>query len=262
MSNEPIFTQTIICHTHRTITIGSQLPQNYPRMKLAWLIKPSVQVALLFMFFYFFGQPSIQRYLDKKVIVTAFQEDHEHLEAPSLTICPMKPYQNITSPSYEVVEQICDQKGGEDISRCIEDATPNLTSLVDAISNGESADIEKMAIDNKDWTTDFTVPHVGVCFTFDSPFTLGLLAKNKSLLVWLHANVQVVAFIHDPNFFVINFNPLMPFTSIIIDEDLFNVYPFTVVQHHKYDSPSKPCSMEPSYSFTDCVKTALSKEAG
>ena len=215
MSNKSTYDQATIGHTHRTNTNGPQLPQDYPRMKLPWLIKFCVQAVLLFIFIFFFGHQSIQRYLDKKVIVTTFQENHEHVEAPSVTICPMKPYPNFISQNFEAVEQICNQKRGEDISRCLEDTTPNLTSLVAAISKGDGADVEKMALDPQDWTPDFTAPHVGVCFTFVSPFTLGLLGKNESLLVWLYSNVEVVAFVHDPNFFLINFNRMMPFKSII-----------------------------------------------
>ena len=68
--------------------------------------------------------------------------------------------------------------------------------------------------------------------------------------------------IHDPNYFLINMNPGLPFQVLSILESKMTMHQLIVVRHENLDVPSKPCNPDLSYRFTGCIKEVFSREVG
>ena len=110
------------------------------------------------------------------------------------------------------------------------------------------------------WVQDFSYPEAGMCYTLnqtynwtqnlEAPFTVGLTNTN----FWL--------FLNDPRLLLINYNPLMPITVLLIQKKIMLIRAFLIIQHKNLDLPSKPCHASPSYSFTSCIKEFLSLQIG
>ena len=69
-----------------------------------------------------------------------------------------------------------------------------------------------------------------------------------------------LTFIHDPRFFIFSRNPGLPLNSKFQENDQILMYTLKMVEHHNLNVPSKHCNNSPFYSFTKCVKQAVSEE--
>ena len=230
-----------------------------------WFIaKVCVQVVLLAVFWKYFGLKSLQRFQDQKVLVTSYEESQVDLPAPAVTICPQNSStkmgwlhpEKITEQT-DIVGQVC--RGRQQIHDCVEAETINLTSTVRGVSRGFSG--EEIA-GVQGWSSDFTRQDTGMCFTYTHPFNMGTIMKNESLAIYWAFDLSCMIFVHDPSFFLLNYNPALPLNSIQIVENTQVFYRMVVVQHINLDVASKPCQSDPTYSFTACIKNILSKEVG
>ena len=71
-------------------------------------------------------------------------------------------------------------------------------------------------------------------------------------------------FIHDPDYFLFSDNPLaLPNNMQMLAPRPGRLYYSIVLREHsKLNTPSSPCMEEHDYSFTTCVKEALSRTVG
>jgi hypothetical protein len=76
-------------------------------------------------------------------------------------------------------------------------------------------------------------------------------------------------FFHDPDYFIISFNPVtkkpaLPLTVQTIQSSTSGRFYYSVAltEHEKLSTPHDPCVEEPTYSFQGCIKESLSKKAG
>ena len=228
-------------------------------------LRASVHVVLLVIAFNFFGLPSLSRYHNKKVVIISSRDDQHGLPAPAVTVCAANPKTTRGFPTTETkivnngknngrIEDICQGNEGEDIVRCVENRTFSLSATVASLSvDGQSVE--------ETWLPHFTYTPAGMCYTLD--ITVNLAQRvNESLSVGFKMNTTYAVFLNDPNLLLINYNPLMPITHISIEKPVLEVLAIVIIQHHDLDLPSKPCSSSPSYSFSSCVTSFLSSEAG
>ena len=229
------------------------------------LLRASVHVVLLVIAFNFFGLPSLSRYHDKKVVIISSRDGQQGLPAPSVTVCAANPKTARGFPTTETktvnngksngrIEGICQGNHGENIVHCVENRTFSLSSTVASLSvAGESVE--------GTWVPHFTYTPSGMCYTLD--ITVNLEQRiDESLSVGFKMNTTYAVFLNDPNLLLINYNPLTPITHISIEKPVLEVLPIVIIQHHDLDLASKPCSPSPSYSFSSCVTTSLSLQAG
>ena len=115
-----------------------------PYNKMAQLVKPFVrgivQVVMLILVVKYFGLQSWQRYKDEKTVVISEKKDLGAIPAPSVTVCAFNPetemgytdnaIQHSKYPTSAIVGDICKGLQGEDIVRCIEKKTYNLSTMV------------------------------------------------------------------------------------------------------------------------------------
>ena len=102
-----------------------------------------VVLVLFVIFLHFFGIKSLERYLEKKVLVTKMNKLMGFIPAPAITICPLNPETRLVFPNnfskeeeHEVREntfgRLCGHLDGNAsaIVDCVEELAYNLSSVV------------------------------------------------------------------------------------------------------------------------------------
>ena len=231
-------------------------------------VKGLVQVTLLVILLKYFGLQSWQRFKDEKTIVTSAEKDLGEIPAPSITVCVLNPKTQLgykddllgadLVTSSDVIGEICKGLQGEDIVRCLEEKSYNISTGVKQASKGFLGD--NIPTDSRFWNAEFSSGREGLCHQLEANMTLGTDQDTDPLVITFNAALSPWVWIHDPNFFITSSNPGLPITMMSIKHTKW--YSFRLVLHQNLDLASKPCNSAPLYSFTGCVKTSLSKEAG
>ena len=240
-------------------------------MTLNWryLAKGSVQVMLFVILSKYFVLPSWKRFREEKTVVTSAEKDLGGIPAPMVTLCPLHPdnvmgYKNNSVrlekfPTSEIVSEVCKGLKGEDIVRCVEEKTFDLSDgLVFAIKGylGSGGDFT----DSRFWSPDFSWSANGICYQLEANTTLAIKRPTNVLWMQLKSRKSLV-FIHDSNYFLQSLNPGFPLNMMLIGETM-KMYSLKLVRHNNLDIASKPCNPDPLYSFTRCIKSSLSREVG
>ena len=232
------------------------------RVSILFWGKIIVQLALFGIFLRYFGITCWQRYQYRKVVVTSSEYYQGELPAPAVTVCPEKPeiQRNLSEKSLsDPIGSWCGQSDETETYQCIENVTSNLTSSIRAVSFGYQHVEESPDVDEDEWISDFTVPLVGKCFTFKRRQDMGIDIVKDSIMIHLLSNLSYI-FIHDPDFFAMNWNPALPFNNFVMDGNFARMFKMITVQHRNINVPSAPCNPDLTYSFTACIKKVFSRE--
>ena len=231
-------------------------------------IKGLVQLTLLVILLKYFGLQSWQRFKEEKTVVTSAEKNLGEISAPSVTVCVENPktqmgykddfLESELASSSGIIGQICQGLQGEDIVRCLEEKTYNISTVVKQASKGVSGGTNRT--DTRFWNADFSSASEGMCYQLEANMTLGTDQETDVLLISLNSALFSWVWIHDPKFFLTNSNPGLPFTLTSIKS--MKWYSFRQVLHKNLDVASKRCNPDPLYSFTGCIKTSLSWEVG
>ena len=230
--------------------------------------KGLIQGTLLVVVFYYFGLDSWHKYMDEKTVVTAVELDLGEIPAPSVTVCAVnaKTHLGLTDPALssenfpmgEIVGGICPGLEGDELVNCVQKNTFNLTMIV---QNAEKGLFGKNKLtDARFWRPEFSNSRLGICQTLEPNLTLGNILATDSLCIELNNKFESYILIHEPNLFLLNLNPSMPFKSMTVDGN--KVFKFNAVRHRNIDVISKRCNPDLSYSFTACIKKRISREVG
>ena len=236
-------------------------------------VKIGVQVTLFVVFLNMFGIPSLNRFNAKKVLMTSVEEKQGHFSVPAVTICPMnatsqygfrKVSSQTSAANGNMVWDICKGLKHESIVQCIEENTYDQQSTIVKVTKEYLSDDH---LPHYKWIPDFSLAFAGMCYTLETNYTLGTDLQNSNFKIELDHQKSSVAFvvhIHDPNFLVVNLNPVLPFNMFKLAQDKpkFKHLRFIVIQHKNLDVPSKRCNPDPSYSFTSCIKEVFSAQVG
>ena len=108
--------------------------------------KAAVQAILVVILFRYFGLPSWQRYREEKTVVTSTEMDLGEITAPSVTVCAtnsetMIGFRNNSVSrerfaDMEIVGEVCKDRRGGDIVRCVEEQAYNLSAVVNFARKG------------------------------------------------------------------------------------------------------------------------------
>ena len=116
------------------------------------------------------------------------------------------------------------------------------------------------------WREEFTEPKYGRAYTMYYPHPRGSDWYNDSIFLHVNTsdNLTRRIFVHDPNFFVLNVNPLgLPTKYLnLVPHSGMAYYSLALREHRKMNTPNNPCVEDPDYSFTTCVKESLTRNAG
>ena len=219
-----------------------------------------VQIALFGIFLRYFGIVCWQRYQARKVVVTSSEYFQGELPTPAVTVCPENPeiLRNLSEKSLsDPIGSWCGQNEETETYQCIESVTNNLTSSIRAVTCGHQE--ESPDVNREEWISDFTAPGQGMCFTFKRRQDMGIDFVKHSIMIHFLSNMSYI-FIHDPEFFAMNWNPALPFNNFLLEGNFVRTFKMITVQHRKINVPSAPCNPDTTYSFTACIKEVFSRE--
>ena len=231
---------------------------NHFKGPLSLVTKMLFQVALLIIFIYFFGIPSVKRYTNKEVLTIKTVIHPERIHLPAVTVVAM----DAAASGLETMEEVCGE--WEDPRACVKETNPSLAETVHA-ELGFSLRKSLMAPDL--WREDFTgVSQYGHSYTLVYPHLRGNSWETDEINLHVNTSDNLIRriFIHDPDYFVLNINPLaLPYKMVTLTPHCGRVYySLAVREYRNLDTPNNPCVEEPDYSFTTCVKESLSRKQG
>ena len=212
-------------------------------LKVMISIKTVFIVLLFSSFLHWFGVPSIQRYLENKTHIVTTIEATNGVPSPAVTICGEWKDKGADYKTQNIINQTCSSV--DDVSACIEKNTYSFGELVSSafqIHIGQNVSLN----DSKLWKEDFTEPTIGKCFTF--VFSSDLQVDSYFLFKLQQDSSSV--FIHDPKYFLVNYNPAMPFIVKILGKSIPSQFlRLKMIKHNKKNLPTRPCEENEDYNF-------------
>ena len=219
-----------------------------------------LQCLLLISFFWFFGLPAIHRFRDAEVMVIHSKKDTNGIVAPSITVSARNPgtKKGWKDPHVSDLEAnlLANQCGGlvkGELVECINRKAFNRTEVV---SDAIIGFISKTSLG---WLEDLTeMEEFGKTYTFDINRNIGTDWRTDQIFLLFGFDLVYDIFIHDPNFFILNYNPNgLPSLYIKIQPNAsFNHYnKLSLTEHHEMNSGGDPCEEDPAYSFQVVVGT-------
>ena len=224
-----------------------------------------VVLVLFVIFLHFFGIKSLERYLEKKVLVTKTNKLMGFIPAPAITICPFNPETRLVFPNNFSKEEehkmrentfgyLCGHLYGNasGIVDCIEELAYNLSSVVLKETRGMERDAwDQFGTELKpeNWRVE-SFDAKGLCFVYLSPRHFGNNDMLEAITLHLKPYLEYRMFIHDPNFFVMSKNPGLNMNMLIVGQNMTKMVRLTVIEHHNLDVPSKRCNRDLGYNFT------------
>jgi hypothetical protein len=230
---------------------------------LSKVARLTLQLALLAIFFWFFGLPAIEKYQEKRVMVV---ESWRHTAA---TIFAENYDSNGTNHgSYKnasFFEQVCGNlKGNESLENCIEENSNGKSdSLVDVLLGLKK---QHSLTTEQHLKEEFAMPSSGRYYSLDLvPLKLSPDDEEHQLLLLLSYHYTYSILIHDPKFFFGFYNPSFPMVreSAVNPNSTSNYYHYLIVtEMNELDLPEDPCNPDPGYNFQTCLKQSLSRQVG
>ena len=210
-----------------------------------------LQIILLAIFLHFFGQPAVEKFLKKDVMVVETKKDTDGIPLPAITIS------GLADPDVPCFSQNLS-------TRCIETNTLNLSESLEGILLGYGKK-QKISLDENVVSEDFTSVWAGRQYTLELPLKIGPDYLEDQFILLLAQRI-VHIYIHDPGFFIVNSNPVGPPAERIIFDVKANASNFYqsigLTEMEELDVPADPCNDDHSYNFNACVQTSVAKQVG
>ena len=124
--------------------------------------------------------------------------------------------------------------------------------------------IDRSLLDPKFWIKDFTWTRDGFCYTLNTSIRVGTDFEQSTIAFYANGtDMHQLIFIHDPEFFVINDNPMaLSKTRIKVLANSFQYQRITLVEHSLINHPKIPCEPSRDYSFRGCVRNSFTTKVG
>ena len=102
----------------------------------------------------------------------------------------------------------------------------------------------------------------GIFHTLTLPVKIGPNLFKDALFVGLNTNLTYLVFIHAPEFFFFNDNPLSTPAIIKRFKTKPNSWSFRLelTEVNKLNLPSSPCADDPSYNFLSCMRKSVASK--
>ena len=151
-------------------------------------MKVVVQAILLILVVNFFGIESWKRFQAKKAVMTSSEENKDKVPAPALTVCAFDQERNwafrkkppgVDELSQEIIGQVCPGMTDDEIVKCIEEETYNLTTTVKAVTKG----IQDNSSLPGSWYPELSMTGAGLCHTLETNMSFGINFTTESLCI-------------------------------------------------------------------------------
>ena len=188
--------------------------------------------------------PSFEKYLKKQTSIATSTKIPENVPSPAVTIIPNKGF----DADLPLGGCISNYSTAQEAFECILENSYNLSEVI----SGESQD--------GTWRMELTEPGTGVFWTREDSFQMS--TKQAESYSLFSNGVGTSIFLYDPNFFLINTNPVTipKFTrqGNDFDNDLYKFY-IEVSEITKINMVTHRCMPSMKYSFTNCIKSYVIK---
>lgn len=227
--------------------------------------RTALQLALLVIFFWFFGLPAIEKYQERKVMVVESWRSNWGMQAPVVTIFANNELNGTSLGTYKngSFEQVCGSlKGNNTIENCIyKNSNKKSDFLVDVLL-GYRRQISLMSEQNV--KEEFSRPREGRYHSLDLNVQMCSTFEDQIYLLLSHSFTYYFL-LHDPNFFFGFYNPSYPMARLAAVNPNFtkNVYHYLIMTEvAELDLLEDPCNPDPDYSHQTCLKQSLSSQVG
>ena len=209
-----------------------------------------VHLALLLVFLYFFGMPAVVRFAKKEVMIVETTRQTNGIPLPAITI----------SVPHQITDHSCFERNSS-IESCLEGIVLNRSDILKSVVLGYEEKNE-IIMTKENIREDFIFDFPGIFHTLTLPVKIGPNLFKDALFVGLNTNLTYLVFIHDPEFFFFNDNPLS--TPAIIKR--FKTKPnswsyrLELTEVNKLNLPSSPCADDPNYKFLSCMRKSVASK--
>ena len=221
-----------------------------------------LQILLLIIFFYFFGFPALERFQLKEVMMVDSEKDTGGIYLPAITIAGRNPQTQRGWKAPEGVNSIEDVCGDFDgpIDECINEKTYNQSETFHDILVGESQR-ESMLETPNGLSTEYARTQEGRYYTLDVSKKVGPV---NQIYIALKHDIIYQIFIHDPNYFILSYNPSFGSIMRIVNPNISTNYYYNLImtEVQELDLPEDPCNTDPDYNFQACIKKSQSSLVG
>ena len=168
----------------------------------------------------------------------------EFVPSPAVTIMP--PWKiGFEGPNLHPYTCTDTHNTSQEVWNCILEKSYNISDVIIEESH------------NGSWRLELTDPYTGIFWTRADLFNMSTIQK-ESYDIEINKNISTTSIaLHDPNFFMINLNPVTVPKVIRQGEKsdpyLFQLY-LEVTEVSKMNMPSNPCETSLSHSLTKCIK--------
>jgi hypothetical protein len=169
---------------------------------LSKVARLTLQLALLAVFFWYFGLPAIEKYQERKVIVVESWRPTGGIPAPVVTIDASN--DKGTTGDFE---QVCSNlKGNEPIENCIANISVS-DSMVDVLLGFKR---QHSLMTKQNIKEEFTMPTWGRYYSLEAPLKITPDFEESQIYFLLSYHYTYYITMHDPNFFPGFYNPNFP----------------------------------------------------
>ena len=229
-------------------------------MMLLTRLKIVLQLALLGIFSYFFGAPSLVKYLDQKVIVSTSHHRSVSIPAPAVTFCAKDPDTKAWRDVHSLDLALNSCNASDNVFKCVGKMAWAREDVVLGAQKGYV--LKKDLTDKTLWRSYFYKDFS--CFTFESDIMFGTNGDMDELEFFLNNSLVYKVYVHSPTFFLQNSFPIFPNNAfkIIPSKDCNSYLQLTLTEQQELNSVEDPCEAAEGYSFTSCVEQSIARQVG
>ena len=214
-----------------------------------------LQILLLAAFLHFFGLPAIEKYERKEVMVVETTKDTDGIPLPAITLlfADKAPENQKFSSCFHLNVSVED---------CLEKNSHDVSNILKKVLLGFEKK-KTLVLGENEIIGDLAASSAGRIFTFRLPgLKIGPNDDETQFFLFL-APVFVNVMLHDPDFFILNFNPFgLPTVTTVFDAaTMFSHYHrIALSEIRELDLPTDPCNNDQSYNFNSCVRRSLARQ--
>ena len=227
---------------------------------LAWFIpKLALQVILVVAFFYYFGVPSLLRFLEAKVLVVASEEETAGVAAPSITLCGRSPALGPWREAGGLEGALKRCRGTSNLFTCMEGMALRREEVVVGVSEGGNLTSSKVAVGV--WTSHLLRGYWS-CHTFTMNRTV---TPSDEVFFHINRSLLYAHYIHSPEYFIQNYNPLaLPsnYGKLFPSLDCNSYFSLSLTSVHQLSTLGTHRCQEGTYSFVGCLEEAAASRVG
>ena len=207
------------------------------------------------LYIYLFGRHSMQKYLEKGVIIVN-HEENTPTAPPSITFFPINPK---SGDGYKFEYENCDNVTGQHFIHCKERI---FYSANDILLSYEIGNVTKNLLQVQSY---FKKRELGLShFVTTSKSSTLVTYINATIKLELNRNISYTVTVVDKQLSFMSHSPdAVPAQDISLKQNAGKTWVyFKVIKHEKLNQQRRPCEPSPTYVFVKCIEESIITKAG